>query len=233
MGLISITGKRNQFAWLLTAAMLCLCLSPALAQQGARKAVQERQRENSREQRQAERRQQRPMQRPANPGLHGPGPHAGDWLRRYHNVPTDQQQRELEKDPAFRSLNPALQQNLRQTLQWFNSRPPEAQQRILRNMETWEHMTPEQQQTARHVFQHFRSLPEGRRHEVHDELNVLMRMSPADREKTLSSEAFRYRFSPEEQRTLREAVDLGIGAPLPPEDEAPSSPARPPELDEP
>ena len=50
-----------------------------------------------------------------------PGNHAGQWLRRYKDLPPDQQQKALENDPQFRSLPVERQQLLRQRLQRFSS----------------------------------------------------------------------------------------------------------------
>src|SRR5437588_3388242 len=102
--------------------------------------------------------------------LIGPGPHAGDWLRRFREMPADQQERQLESDPNFHKLPPQQQQNLKQRLQWFNSRPPDQQQRILERMETREHLTPEQKLQERQLFQRYQGLPFERRRAVHNAL---------------------------------------------------------------
>ena len=86
-----------------------------------------------------------------------PGNHAGQWLRRYKDLPPEQQEKALENDPQFRSLPPARQQLLRQRLQRFSSLPPQQQDLILQRMETWEHLTPDQKQQARQLFRSFRS----------------------------------------------------------------------------
>src|ERR1700720_3990827 len=92
----------------------------------------------------------------------GPG-HAGDWLRRYKNVPPGEQERALQSDPAFRRLSPERQQMLRERLQHFSSLPPQQQQRMLDRMETWEHLTPEQKQQAREIHGQLQQLPPDRR----------------------------------------------------------------------
>src|SRR6202162_62590 len=43
-----------------------------------------------------------------------PRGHAGDWLRRYKDLPPAEQEHALESDPAFRRLTPERQQRLRQ-----------------------------------------------------------------------------------------------------------------------
>ncbi len=70
--------------------------------------------------------------------------HAGDWLRRYKDLPPQEQERALQNDPGFRRLPPARQQLLRQRLQHFSNLPPQRQLQMLNRMETWEHLTPAQ-----------------------------------------------------------------------------------------
>ena len=70
--------------------------------------------------------------------------HAGDWLKKYKDVPPDQQEKALENDAAFRRLPPDRQAKLRQQLQSFRSLPPQKQQKVLNRMQTWERLTPEQ-----------------------------------------------------------------------------------------
>src|SRR5437868_113860 len=48
-------------------------------------------------------------------------PPAGEWLRKYRNVPADQQQKALQSDPQFQKLAPQRQQQLEQRLKNFNS----------------------------------------------------------------------------------------------------------------
>ena len=55
----------------------------------------------------------------------GPGPHRGDWLRRYGNLPSDQMRRQLEQDKDFQSLPAERQQDVTATprsLQQFAAR---------------------------------------------------------------------------------------------------------------
>src|SRR6476660_2431803 len=78
--------------------------------------------------------------------------HAGDWLRRYKDLPPAEQERALQNDPAFHNLPQARQELLKPRRQRFSKRPPQEQLRVLNRMETWEHLTPEQKQQAREVF---------------------------------------------------------------------------------
>lgn len=139
-----------------------------------------------------------------------PGQHAGDWLRRYKDVPPAQQQKALESDPQFRNLPPDRQEKLKERLQRFNSLPPERQQRILNRMETWEHLTPEQQQKARDAFGRFRSLPPDRQNMVRTAVRDLQQMNPEDRQRVLNSDRFKSMFTDNERQTLNEMSQLPL-----------------------
>ncbi len=141
----------------------------------------------------------------------GPGPHAGDWLRRYKDLPPDQQQKALESDPQFQQLPPERQQKLKQRLQKFSSLPPEKQQQILDRMETWEHLAPEQQRRAMTLFDHVRNMPENRRKMLMKAYHEMREMSPEEQQRTLQSEQMRSLFSDEERDTLKGFLDLGVG----------------------
>jgi len=139
------------------------------------------------------------------------GPHAGDWLRRYKNLPAQQQERALDNDSEFRRLDPEQQAKLRQRLREFRNLAPEKQQRILERMERFEHLTPEQQQQVRDLGARFRQLPEDRRQLMMQSFHRLRDASPEERQAMLQSEGFRSTFSSQEQELLRGMSELGFG----------------------
>lgn len=138
------------------------------------------------------------------------GGHAGDWLRRYKDMPPDEQERALQNDPAFRRLPPERQQQLRQRLQHFSDLPPQQQLRMLNRMETWEHLTPEQKQQARQVFGQFRQLPPDRQRMVKTAVNDLRNMPPDQRDKIINSDRFKGMFSDQEREMMRGATHLPL-----------------------
>ena len=140
-------------------------------------------------------------------------PHAGDWLRRYKDLPPEQQRKALENDPQFRRLPPERQQQLRQRLQHFNSLPPLQQERILNRMETWEHLTPEQKEKARGLFQQLQQLPPERRQAVQGAIRELRSTPPEQREQLLNSERYESQFSPQERQLLRGTSQLPLAPP--------------------
>ena len=157
--------------------------------------------------------------RPQGPVYHGPGPHAGKWLRDNEGLPLDQQMKKLEQDPDFRRLPPDRQQRFRERLQNFNNLPPEKKDRILQRMETYEHLPPEQQQRVHEMFHQFRALPQERRQELNRVFQQMQGMSPEERQKLLDSPEYRNNFSEQERGLLRGMSTIGI---------TPARPAQPP-----
>ena len=136
--------------------------------------------------------------------------HAGNWLRRYKDLPPAQQRRALENDPQFRKLPPQRQARLRNQLQHFSSLPPQQQERVLSRMETWEHLTQNQKQEARQLFQQFRQLPPDRREAVNRAIRGMHGMTPEERDRLIDSDQYRGAFSPLERRVLSGAAHLPL-----------------------
>lgn len=142
--------------------------------------------------------------------------HAGDWLRRYKDLAPEEQERELQKDPAFQRLPPERQQILRRRLQHFSTLSPEKQLEVLNRMETWEHLTPEQKKEARQVFSEFRQLPPERRRLARKAIEDLREMPADQRERVIDSDRFKSMFSDQEREMIRGVARL----PLAPAEEA-------------
>jgi hypothetical protein len=133
----------------------------------------------------------------------GPGPHVGDWLRRFGKVPAQEQKKQLENDPQFQQLPRESQDQLRDRLDKFNNLPEERRNRILKRMEVFEHMSPEQQKEAREIFGRIRELPADRRQAVRRSARTLRGMPPAARERYLNSDEIQNNFSEQERDILR------------------------------
>ncbi len=141
----------------------------------------------------------------------GPGPHRGDWLRRYMSLPPNEQEQQLQRDPSFRSLPAEKQNHLLDRLRKFNSQPPEKKAQILNRMETFEHMSPAQQQTARSLFGRYHSLPDDQKTKVSQAYRRLRGMPPSARNDLLNSDEFRNNYTDEERDLLRGMTDLNVG----------------------
>jgi len=142
-----------------------------------------------------------------------PRGHAGDWLRRYKDLPPAEQERALQNDPGFRRLGPDQQQRLRQRLQHFSSLPPQQQMRMLNRMETWEHLTTDQKQQALQTFRQMRQLPPDRQRMVRTAVRDLAAMPPEQRERVIDSERFKGMFSGQELDIIRGAARLPLAPP--------------------
>lgn len=156
--------------------------------------------------------------------VYGPGPHAGDWLRKNRGLPLNQQLQQLQSDPAFRHLAPQEQDQMRQRLQRFNSLTPEQQDRMLDRMEVREHLPPEQRREEYELAQRYRGLPSGRQQAVKGALNELTPLSPQERQQRLSSPEFRSRFTDNEREIIGQALEIR------PQSGRPVQPGEPPEL---
>jgi len=150
-----------------------------------------------------------------------PQGHAGDWLRRYKDLPPDEQERELQKDPVFRQLPPEQQQRRLRQLRDFSNLPPQQQLRMLNRMETWEHLTPEQKQQARQIFRQMQQLPPDRQRMVRTAVRDLRTMPPDQREKVIDSDRFKGMFSDHERDMMREVTRLPLAPAEPGEETGP------------
>jgi hypothetical protein len=143
-------------------------------------------------------------------GRRQPNRHAGDWLKRYKDVPSDQQERALENDAAFRRLPPDRQAKLRQQLQNFRSLPPQKQQKVLNRMQTLERLTPAQKKQAQAVTAKIRQMPPDRRAAMMGAIRDLRQMPPEQREQAIDSDKYRSSFSDQERQLLRNVSQLPL-----------------------
>jgi hypothetical protein len=142
------------------------------------------------------------------PRLNGPGPHQGDWLRKFSNLPPAQQEKQLESDPMFRSLSPDRQQHLLDRLRNFNSLSPDKKQKILNRMETYEHLPVDKQAQARSLFQQYQGLPPDQKGQVSQEYRKLRQMSPDQRAQYFNSDEFHNNLNDQQRDLLRGMADL-------------------------
>ncbi len=162
-----------------------------------------------------------------------PGRHGGDWLRKMHNLPPEEQERALQNDPEFQRLPAEAQARLRERLRKFNSLPPEQRERILNNWERVERLTPEQQAGLRRLHGRMREMPEARRRMMFRALRHLRDMPSDERQRVLASERFRNTFSDEERDLLRGMAEIGPPPEAPPPDSPQKDEPPPPEADAP
>lgn len=127
----------------------------------------------------------------------------GQWLRKYNNLPTDQQEKLLKQDPDFQKLRADRQQHLLERLRNFNQMPPEQRERMIQRMERFEQMSPEQRQRLQGFQQQLQALPDDRREMVRRAFRHLHSMTPEERKTALESPRFKALFNDKEQELIR------------------------------
>jgi hypothetical protein len=152
--------------------------------------------------------------------------HLEQWMNQHSNMPLNQQQRALEKEPGFRQLPPQTQQHLRERLNQLNNMSPEQRRRLIEHNEAIERLTPPQRQQFRGAMQQLGSLPMDRRRMVARAFRDLREMPPAERQSVLNSDRFQGQFSPQERGTLNQLLNISPYLPDPHANGAPQPPGR-------
>ncbi|MCC6363291.1 MAG: DUF3106 domain-containing protein [Bryobacterales bacterium] len=123
-------------------------------------------------------------------------------IDRLSNMTPKQRERALQRLPEER------RKRVERNLDRYNELTPEQKQRIQRSARVLENMPPDKQQAVRQVYRRMTALPQERRVEIRREVNRLSRMSAEERQTHLNSDAFKNRFSPEEQGMVQELTNL-------------------------
>jgi hypothetical protein len=139
-------------------------------------------------------------------GEHKPG----QWLRKYNNLPPEQQEQMLKQDPDFQKLPADAQQRLLERLRRFNQKSPEEREKTISRMERFEQLTPEQRQRLQGFQQQLRELPEDRRDQVRKAFRHLHNMTPEQRQQAFNSPRFKQMFNDKEQALLKSMVESNI-----------------------
>ena len=157
------------------------------------------------------------------PGAGHPGQnkeHLLQWMDRHSEMPLDQQQKALEKEPGFHELPSETQQRMRDRLTQLNSMPTDQRRRVLERNEAIANLSPPQRQQFRGAMQQFSSLPTDRRKQVARAFRELREVPEGQRQAALSSDRYRGQFSDQERGTLSSLLAV---EPYLPQKGAPSS----------
>src|SRR5438270_7712050 len=154
---------------------------------------------------------QRQQQRPARQAQHQAKPKAGEWLRKYKDMPPAEQEKALASDPQFQRLPAERQQKLRERLHEFNNMPAQRKQRVINRMEAFDQLTPQQRQQARDLNGRLKDVAPERRQQMRVALRNLRGMDPGQRDQVMNSPQFRSRFNDNERDILHGLLQLPIG----------------------
>lgn len=134
----------------------------------------------------------------------------GNSLEHLHELPLDQQIRQLQKDKGFQRLPPARQQRIIDRLRWFNSLPAEKQQKVLTRMHHLGELNPDQRRGLEQLFQAWKTFPPERRQAFRRAYRQLNQMPPEQQQQALQSAPYKSQFSPQEIGLLQQAIALHL-----------------------
>ena len=80
--------------------------------------------------------------------------------------------------------------------------PPQRRAAFEQRLARYQQMSPEQQAKVRQRVEEMESLPKDRQNAVRQEIQRLQALPPAQRKQAVESEAFKQKFSPDEQRLV-------------------------------
>ena len=116
-----------------------------------------------------------------------------------------------ERERAIEKFPPQRQAQIRQRLQRFDDLPQQQRDRMIKQYEMLSSLPPEKQTLVRRQMQTFNRLPRERRQTLGPELQRLRRMPADERQALVNSEAFKNKYTPEEQQML---FDISQNLPL-------------------
>jgi DNA-directed RNA polymerase subunit F len=141
--------------------------------------------------------------------------HPGKWLREHANLPPQEQEKALEKDPDYQNLPAQRQEQLKEHLRRFNNLPPEQRERMINRMEKIEQLPPDKRQLLQQSMSQLAFLPQDRRQMVRKAYRNLREMSPEERDRVMNSDQFKNTLNENERSILsgllQSGVDLGGG----------------------
>src|SRR5215510_15453526 len=114
-------------------------------------------------------------------------PHPGKWLKEHANLPPQEQEKALEKDPDYQKLPAQRQEQLKERLRRFNNLPPEQRERMINRMEKIEQLPPDKRQVLQQSMSQLAFLPQDRRQMIRKAYRNLREMSPEERDREMNS----------------------------------------------
>ena len=128
----------------------------------------------------------------------------GDPVARLYRASPEERERALEKLP-FR-----MQQQFRSRLERFDAMPKPQQQVLIRRAERYASLSQEQKATFLSFMEALRKLPQDRLREIGLAIRRMQPLSEDERQRLVASDAFRSRFSTDEQKIVTGLVEVMI-----------------------
>lgn len=144
----------------------------------------------------------------------GPPGHLADWLDQHRNMPPEQQEQLLRRDPYFNHLNPIEQRKVINQLYRVDQMSEQQRERRMARAEAIERLTPEERMQVNASAQRMQFLPEERRQLIRKAFRDLRGVPPEQRDAVLSSAYYRSTFTPDERLILHDLLKVEPFEPL-------------------
>jgi hypothetical protein len=125
----------------------------------------------------------------------GPGPRE---IERFLDLPEERRQAMLDRLP------PARRKAFRERIDRYQSLSPEERSRLRESFDRFRRMPADDQDRVRQALREVARMDRERRFAVRREVDSLRRMNPSERLERFESSDFAAKFSPREQRVIRE-----------------------------
>ena len=143
----------------------------------------------------------------------GPPGHLADWLSQHRDLPPQQQEQLLRRDPYFNRLNPNEQRKVINQLYRMNEMSDKQRERRMARAEAIERLTPQKMQVNASA-QRMQLLPEPRRQLLIKAFRDLRAVPFEQRDAVLGSAYYRSTFSPDERLILHDLLKVEPLEPL-------------------
>ena len=137
-------------------------------------------------------------------------PHPGKWLQEHNNLPPQDQEKALERDPDYQKLSPQRQEQLKERLRRFNSMSPQQRQRTIERMQAIEQLPPEKREMLQNSMAQLRNLSPDRRQTVRKAYRNLREMSPEERNRVINSDRFKNMLDDNERSIVNGLLQSGV-----------------------
>jgi hypothetical protein len=128
----------------------------------------------------------------------------GDPVASLYRASPEDRERALEKLP-FR-----MQQQFRNRLDRFDAMPKPQQQVLIRRAERYASLSPEQKTTFMSYMDALRKLPQDRQREIGLAIRRMQPLAEDERQRLVAADAFKSRFSAEEQKIVTGLAEVMI-----------------------
>lgn len=144
-----------------------------------------------------------------------PPGHLADWLSQHRDLPPEQQEQILRRDPYFNHLNPVEQRRVINQLYRMDGMNAKQRARRIARAEAIERLSPQERMQVNASMQRMQLLPIPRRQLVRQAFRDLRAVPPGQRDSMLNSNYYRSAYTPDERLILHDLLTVEPYEPAP------------------